>query len=65
MSAVTITAQSMIYAQGATLDPEARAILKAKADRHRARDNETCLQHMSVPVRDSDGTLIGHMTYAL
>lgn len=65
MEQVTITAQSMVYAQGAKLGKEARATLTAKADKHRARDDETCLQQMNVPVKDNSGALIGHMIYML
>jgi len=62
---VTITAQSMIYAQGFKLDAENRATLVAKADRYRALTGETGPTDINVPVRDSSGALIGHLKYML
>jgi hypothetical protein len=62
---VTITAQSMIYAQGYKLDAGTRAILVAKADRYRTLTGETGPTDINVPVRDSHGALIGHLKYML
>jgi hypothetical protein len=65
MSLVTITAQNMLYAQGAKLGAKERAILKTRADRRRLEFDETCKQGISVEVHDFDGALIGYMTYYL
>lgn len=62
---VTIMAKDMLHAQGYKLDDETRAELKAKADRHRARDGEDCLQRMIVEVIDFDRTPIGHLAFQL
>lgn len=69
---ITITASSMIYAQGARLTKTDRAQLTAWADDVERRriakgfDAEDARPtHYSAPVIDTHGALIGHMRYAI
>lgn len=62
---ITITAASMLYAQGFKLSPDERKVLTASADRDRAEFGESGPQPVEVPVRDFHGALIGSMRYML
>ena len=62
---ITVTAQSMLHAQGFRITADQRAILVAKADRYRAITGETGLTDISIPVVDLDGAPIGKLTYLL
>lgn len=61
MAAITITARSMHYAQGAKFNDECKVALKAKADRDRAEFGETGPQEINVKVYNFSGTHIGDM----
>jgi hypothetical protein len=60
---ITITAQNMLVAQGVKLTKAQRDTLQAKADRRRAKFGDFGPESISVPVRDRNDVLIGHMRY--
>lgn len=66
--AITITANSMIHAQAATLTQQQKVEIHAWADRVQAAreargEMDARPNKFSVPVRDSIGVLIGHVVY--
>lgn len=65
MSAITVYANDMLTAQGATLEPEHRAELVAKADRFRQITGTTEPTLMMVPVKTTGGAHIGYLNYML
>ena len=66
-TAVDVYAANMIYAQGARLTREQRAILQAKADRYRQITGTSDKTDIRVPVRSIYGQneIIGHLRYSL
>jgi hypothetical protein len=60
---LTISAENMLYAQGATLSPVQRAQVALWAAYMESKDGIP-YETFNVPVRDRNGTLIGHIAFA-
>lgn len=59
----TVTASSMIYAQGYRPDAATLAWIREGAESARAITGGSAPEPVQLEVRNVDGTLIGHLTY--